>query len=197
VPLVLEFLAAYASHPEARRADTRLLSRYIRKQNENDELTEWCVKLASSSNAEDAATFDSLIDGIVMGANTRTAYPMEQVDERYSIRRLVNPADELADLDETEWDVALAQTRLLWESNPRKNKPAARPDMPSGQGIRYARPKQRGLLLIYPLDPNEGGLSRKLPITGIAISFPQSDTAEPISYTVTNLFTQLGDYDDL
>ena len=32
---------------------------------------------------------------------------------------------------------------------------------------------------------------------GIALSFPKSDTAREIEYTVNNVFTEAGDYDSL
>lgn len=196
VTLVLDFLANYTSHPDARRADTRLMARYIRKQNEKNELKSWCVKLVSSGDASGKSLFPNLVGGLNVGANFRAAYPKDQEQGRYSIRRLVSPSDEIADLTEPECARALARTRLLWEKNPRVNKPVEPPTVPSGQGIRYARPKERGLLLIYPLDPATADMELDTPIFGLAISFPESDTAEPISYTVTNLFTQLGDYDD-
>ncbi len=53
------------------------------------------------------------------------------------------------------------------------------------------------MLLIYPLDATEAGLAISPPIVGIALSFPQSDTAREITYTVNNVFSQVGDYDDL
>ena len=46
---ILNFLEKYKSHPDARRADTKLLSSYIKRQVEQDELVEWSVLLASSS----------------------------------------------------------------------------------------------------------------------------------------------------
>ena len=194
VGLVLDFLASYVSHPDARRADTKLLSRYIRRQNEAGELTEWYIKLVSSGDS-DATRFDGLIRGLELGANYRAPYPDEQKTDRYSIRRLVNPSDEDDDLDEDEYKVALARTQLLWEGSKRKNKSAEPPSIPSGQGIRYARPKGRALLMLYPLKPpNPEKL--KDPIMGIAISFPESDTAKAISYQVNNVFSQAGDYDD-
>lgn len=193
--LILDFLDDYLSHPDARRVNTKLLSRYIRKQLERDELIKWGVKLVSSSDAEPEAIYEDLGLGIRIGAVTRTPYPAVQHKDRYSIRRLVNPADEAEDLEADELKEALAESRTLWQQSTRKDKPAEQPDKPSGKGIRVARPKTRGLLLIYLLDPKQAELSRKEPISAISISFPESDTAVPISYVVTNLFAQTGDYD--
>jgi hypothetical protein len=84
----------------------------------------------------------------------------------------------------------------LWAINKRKNRPDSPPDSPSGQGIRAARPKERALLMIYPLEGHEERADKSVPIVGMAISFPQSDTAKAIEYTVNNVFTAIGDYDD-
>ena len=198
-PLILDFLADYVTHQDAIRANSALLSRYIRKQNDKGELKTWTVKLVSSRDAKGGGIYNDLLKGESVGANKRSPHPIdEQREDRYSIRRLVNPADELDDLNKDEFAIALKHTHYLWENNQRKNKPEEKPDKPSGPGIRYARPKERGLLLIYPLDPAEAELPQsEIPIMGFAISFPRSDTAEPISYTVTNLFAQYGDYGDI
>ena len=44
---ILEFLREYKTHDENTRADTGLLSRYIRLQRERDELVDWTVRLVS------------------------------------------------------------------------------------------------------------------------------------------------------
>ena len=59
------------------------------------------------------------------------------------------------------------------------------------------RQKSNGLMLIYPLDPKQAGISEtSQPIMGIAISFPRSDTAREITYAVNNVFTRSGGDDD-
>lgn len=193
---ILDFLGTYSSHSNAHRADTRLLSRYIRKQLEEGELIDWTVKLVSSENGITLFE-DLLIDRKVRGI-TRAVYPPEATEDqaRYSIRRLVSPVDELCDLTKQEYLDALEHTRFLWRESTRVNKPKTEPDTPSGPGIRFARPKHRGLLIIYPLDPVVPKTASGMPVIGIAISFPNSTTARPITYKVTNLFTQLGSYDD-
>lgn len=52
------------------------------------------------------------------------------------------------------------------------------------------------MLILYPLDMEQIDLPVSPPIIGIAVSFPKSNTAREISYTVNNIFTQIGDYDD-
>lgn len=191
---VMDFLASYESHEDARRADTRLLSQYIRRQNEQGELNTWSVMLVSSGSKE-APDLRNDFGGVEVGGIMRACFGERQAN-RYTIRRLVNPSDEGRDLTPEEKQLAVERTRRYWEESTRKNKPDSPPDEPSGQGIRFARPKTRGMLLIYPLDAKEAGLPASPSIVGIAVSFPQSDTARAITYTVNNVFTQVGDYDD-
>lgn len=193
---ILEFLSLYQSHSEAIRADTKLLSRYISKQNDQGELIDWSIKLASSG-LKDALDLNTFFDGLPVGSIFRAQNAaIERNPKKFSIKRIVNPSDECADLDEDELAVALIKTQELWAESTRKNKSANAPDQVSGRGIRFARPKQRGMLIIYPLDPVEAGLDASVPIIGIAISFPNSNTAKEISYTVNNVFTKIGDYEE-
>jgi hypothetical protein len=194
---VLEFLGQYDTHPEARRADTRLLSRYIRRQNEQNELVSWTVLLVSSglSSAQDLTDH---FEGRSVGSIERE-YFGEKIADRYTIRRLVSPADEQRDLGDEERARALEWTVESWLKSTRKDKSPEPPTKPSGKGIRSenARPKERALLMLYPLDGRIAGTPNTTPVVGIAISFPASDTAQAIEYTVNNIFTTAGNYDDL
>lgn len=193
---VLDFLLLYESHEEARRADTKLLAQYILKQNEQGELVSWSIRLVSSG-LKDAPDLSNDFGGLSIGATLRSRNKsLEGEVDKFTIKRLVNPADEGLDLDVDEQKLALQETYRLWAESKRKNRSEIPPDKPSGQGIRFARPKERGMLVIYPLDTTEAGLAASPPIVGIALSFPQSKTAKEITYTVNNVFTQVGDYDD-
>ncbi len=197
---VLEFLANYASHPDALRADTGLLQRYIRAQNELGELREWAVFLASSGVAAGTESVWKMAEDMGIGRVgliERQPFPITQLPGRYSIRRLVSPADESRDLSEDERCNGRTETVRLWEESTRKNKSPEPPEEPSGRAIRLVRPKDRGLLLIYPLDGTKAGLPRDPPVMGIALSFPKSDTAREVEYRVNNVFTEAGDYDSL
>jgi hypothetical protein len=191
---ILEFLREYQTHPEARRADARLLTSYIRQQNQQGELVEWTVRLASSSLAS-ASDVSTLFGGLAVGTIKRD-YFGEEIDGRYTVRRLVNPSDEACDLDEREVEMALEQTEADWRGSKRKNKSEKPPTSPSGSAVRRVRDKRRGVLILYPLDGVDARTGAD-PVIGIAVSFPASDTARPISYTVNNTFLGLGDYDEL
>jgi hypothetical protein len=194
VEQVLTFLSSYRSHEDALRANTALLSRYIKTQNEHDELCNWTVHLVSSGKSE--AT-PSEINGLPLGLVTRAQYPEEPRPGRYTIRRLVSPSDEAIDLSHVQQELALAATVADWEQDKDPKKRETPPEVPGGSQIRQIRPKSDGLILVYPLDPQHTGVSDKSrPIIGIAISFPKSDTAREITYTVNNVFTRRGGDDD-
>lgn len=191
---VLDLLGSYKSHEDARRADTGLLARYIKAQAKNDELVDWTVRLVSSGLAEAA---QRTISGLPIGMVKRASFPKEPRHDRYTIRRLVSPTDEQIDLTNAEKECALALAIENWRNDLRPSKPSESPTAPGGREIRQCRAKTRGLLLIYPLDPQPAGLpDATSPVIGVAISFPKSDTAIEVTYTVNNVFTSRGGDDD-
>jgi hypothetical protein len=84
-----------------------------------------------------------------------------------------------------------------WEESTRKEKSTTSPTTPGGRETRKFRSKQRGFLILYPLDGREAHVEAEKPVMGIAISFPYSDTAKEISYRVNNVFTDAGDIDSI
>lgn len=121
--------------------------------------------------------------------------------DRYSIGRLVSPRDEAIDLDESAWDEALEITIAAWEKagrRARNGQPVDKPTTPSGPSIRFIRGKgsrpapERGVLLIYPLDPQEASApklfgARNDPVIAIGVSFPNSDSGVKVTYAVDHL----------
>jgi Z1 domain len=192
---ILNLLRVYKSHPEARRADTNLLSKYIETQNDNGELIEWTVQLVSSGDA--GVEGRRKIAGLDVGLIDRAPFPEVQRPDRYTIRRLLSPVDERRDLDELELRLALDLTIKRWEEDQRPSKAAEAPSEPAGSFVRRVRSKKKGLLLLYPLNPEKCDMPvDSIPILGLAISFPRSDTAREISYTVNNVFTSRGGDDE-
>lgn len=191
---VLEFLGKYLSHEDARRADTKILQKYIRAQLKNEELVDWTVRLVSSS-LSDANEVD--LANLKIGLIQRALFPKEQRAGRYTIRRLVSPADEIVDLSTDEQQAALELTIQNWKTSRRQPKTNEPPKRAGGREIRQTRKKSRALLLVYPLDPEPAGLPASTPaVIGVAISFPNSETAREITYTVNNVFTSRGGDDD-
>lgn len=195
VESVLAFLQKFRSHADAIRADTRLLSRYIAAQNLNDELVSWSVLVTSSSRTKKKwERFDDLKFGAV-GLTERE--PDVNARDRYSIRRLVNPADEWRDLTPEQLERAKATTVELWNASKRKSKSPTPPEQPSGRAVRMARNKAQGLLILYALDSTAADLPPNPPVIGVALSFPTSESAREIEYVVNNVFAEAGDYDSL
>lgn len=194
-PAVLDLLGRYKSHEDARRADTVLLTRYIKAQTKNDELRHWTVRLVSSGLA--GAT-PKTICGLGVGLAKRTQFPEKQGHDRYTIRRLINPADELIGLTDAEKAGAIALAVKNWQNDKRPSKSKDLPTAPSNKEVRQSRSKNQGVLLIYPLDPQHAGLPKGSPtVIGVAISFPKSDNATTeVTYTVNNVFTSRGGDDD-
>jgi hypothetical protein len=193
VDQVLQFLASYTSHEDARRADTSLLRRYISAQSANEELVNWTVHLASSGVT---ATRPDRIAGLSVGMIQRSPFPKPQRDDRYGIRRLVSPTDELVDLDKAQRGKALSDTIASWE-NAKEPKKKDSPTTASGPALRAIRSKSNGLLILYPLDPVTADIKNQdKAIIGMAMSFPKSDTAREISYIVDNTFVRRGGDDE-
>jgi len=196
---ILDFLALYRSHPDAYRVNCKLLSQYIKTQINQDELIDWTVLLTSIQispindlNNDVSQYFPGNLE---VGAILRNK--LTQTNQKFTFKRLVDPNHEYADLTDEEMKTALDLTVNYWKHSDRKNKSENPPIRPGGMAVRRCRQKQKGLLIIYPLLNLESTASKSLePILGFAISFPKSDTAKEISYTVNNVFDQYGDLGD-
>jgi hypothetical protein len=206
---ILGFLSDYWEHEASKKVKTRLLEDYIRMENAEGRLSDWTVLVASGG--------ESTFDGSLGGAKFRLvgrAWHAQKADiqalqdgNHYRIRRLLSPADEAADLSEDQWNEALRLAIQEWEMNPDpEQRKGARPTRPSGRAIRKIRDPKHGLLLLYPLDPNdETGKepafryidkvetnARDIPVLGFGISFPYVDLAKAskVNYVVNNVYYQ-------
>tara|TARA_B110001469_G_C9648331_1_gene329271 strand:- start:4744 stop:7593 length:2850 start_codon:yes stop_codon:yes gene_type:complete len=195
---LLELLNNFQTHHEAHRAKTELLTAYIKMQLKQDELTDWDVILVSNNKA---ASRPHVMDGIgKVGLIQRSQFPESRGNEKkYSIRRLLSPTDEAKDLswdgESPEYKRALEITKSNWKQDQRKNKPRNEPKRPGGREIRSVRHKSKGFLILYPLDSHHAKLDTNDPVMGLAISFPQSDTAKAITYTVTQTYYNADEFD--
>ena len=61
-------------------------------------------------------------------------------------------------------------------------------ERPKPIAIRQVRAKEKGLMLIYPLDPSEVDMTT--PFMGLFFSFPASETARRIGYKANNIYWQ-------
>ncbi len=185
---VLTFLETFVTHQNADRARASLLARYVQDRNQDGELVEWVVRLASGARDNDLTRVGNSEVHLV----TRKPFPPVDSfapEDPYRIKRLVSPADESADLNDQERQLALELTREDWNNSGRTEQ-GSEPRIPSGLAIRRVRPAQRGLLLLYPLDPESAQVAGVPPIMGFATSFPRSPAAPGIEYVVNNVYWQ-------
>ncbi|HWQ21297.1 MAG TPA: Z1 domain-containing protein [Clostridia bacterium] len=185
---VTQLLASFVVDPVFNTMNPASMTEYIRSQAEKNELLDWTVFVISVKTSTSKVARIAGYDGI--GLPLRTG--VEGSDGRtylLSKNHLISRADEYKDLSKAELDQALTATQIAWEERMAPGEPSKKaPDQPSPPFVRAARPAQRGLLLIYPLDPSvvsggwDGDLASSTPIVGLAISFPASKTALPIKY---------------
>ncbi|MCW2311482.1 Z1 domain-containing protein [Rhodoferax antarcticus] len=195
---IADFFEAYSTHPKARKVNSRLLAEFVRSMSKASELTSWTVALIGGGTG-DAFEFNG---GLVLdGMLKRSANPENK--DRYSIGRLLSPRDEAIDLEDVAWSAALAATVRAWKPDPARQKDGVDPlppEVPNGPAIRRLRGKgadgvapapERGLLLLYALDPKQAGQDvfpeRKKPIIGFGVSFPSSDSGVKVEYKVDHL----------
>lgn len=200
---ITDFLGRYQTHPDARRANTKFLSDYISLQVNQSELVSWTVVLASiqknttQKSRDGTKTITNDVGEFFWGLDVGSIYrdDVEELDSknRYTIKRLVDPSHEYLDLTEQQIAAALEITINLWQVSTRKNKSTEPPSAPGGKGTREVRDKRNGLLILYPLSDIERSTSTSAskPIMGIAVSFPDSDTAKEITYVVNNVYASI------
>jgi len=189
---VLSFLSGYATHEDSVKANSNFLRQFIGKQNEHGDLLKWDVALFSGRGPSTKLA-NLEIPMVQRTPLIRNSTIPEQIDAgKYIIGRLVSPRDEAFDLDKDHYADALERTRETWHEDAARNRArGAYPDDPSGMSIREVRPQGRGLMILYPLDP-ENEITRGIvdPIMALALSFPTSSNATEIDYVVNNVFAR-------
>ncbi len=176
---VVDFLRNFETHPLSRKADADLLVKYIRKLNGYDRLKNWTVMLASSQTATEIFPVGGHSIGLIKRSDCRAdRKDSKRHADKYFLKNsnILSPSDQLVDLDNNQKEEALQKTIDAWREGKIRSK--NQPELSSGPFIRKIRPKENGLLLIYPLDPvHIAGADDpvcKVPITGFAVSFPDS-----------------------
>jgi hypothetical protein len=187
------FLDGLEIHPDARKADRRRLADYIKAQLTRNELTDWTVALISNSQTKNRKAIGGQEVGLTFRENDSTR------DNVYSLKKshILNPADQYIDfLNPTEPQLeglfgrSLQVTIERWRDNKIKGK--EEPKVPNGRVVRELRPATHGLLIIYPLDPDQvQSIKSSEPVIGFAISFPTSERARTVEYKVTKRYLEL------
>ena len=196
--VVAEFFESYATHPKARKVNSALLAEFVRSMAKASELTSWTVALIGGGTGA-AHIFPTKLRIDAMLQRKADA----DIKDRYSIGRLLSPRDEAIDLVDAAWGAALDATKRAWKPDPGRQKDGQEPkppELPNGPAIRRIRGKgtdgvsaapERGLLLLYPLDPQLAGADilgdRKEPVIAFGVSFPSSDSGVKVAYKVDHL----------
>jgi len=183
---VAAFLAELQVPEGPTKARGELLAEFIQKQLLRNELLHWTVVLIGRSGGQ-----ADVLAGLSINL-TQREFKSEDIRDRYVIPRLVNPKDETVDLDAGAYTRALELTKAAFHRDPGRTRRTTEPEVPSGTFIRDVRPKERGVLIIYPLDPHtnytNGVLEAPVTPIGWAVSFPGSKTAAKVSYRVNGIF---------
>lgn len=169
---------------ESWKANSRAIADYILDRLTDGRLTDWTVALLASGKGPGTHPV-----GPYKVKLTRREDRAEGLRGKYTIGRLVSPADEVLDLSRAQIDAAYKATLDAWDLKkpPKRDQPAN----PSGPFIRRQRDPCRGLLLIYPIDAGTG----RTPLMGFAVSFPWDQSAREIEYA-ENSVKQLEDLFD-
>lgn len=189
------FFDRFTTAAAAYKVNAPTIARYIRDRLQHDELTEWTVALMS--NPQSRVT----IGGYEIGLTARSLLDAEGAVDRltreglYRIRRILSPQDEAIDFTKEEVETLLEASREAWRND--RGRRRTEPTAPIGPVIRRSRPAERGLLLIYLLEPpstehREAARPRVAltpdPLVGFAVSFPASANAPAMDYVVNQRF---------
>lgn len=194
---VTDFFSTYLTHPAARKVNSAVLADFVKAMVSKSELSSWTVALIGGKESADGSPFQ--LCGKYALEHMITRKPNAN-SEHYSIGRLLSPRDEAIDMDEASW---LAAMRLTLEDRAKdpgrgtEETGKEPPKYPGGVWVRQvrglgaddvpARP-DRGLLLLYPIDPKGAELPEGVPpVVGFGVSFPASRSITTVTYEVDHL----------
>ena len=193
---VVEFFSGYLTHPAARKVNSTVLADFVKAMAAKGELTSWTVALVGGGDGGPLVFGGkyALENTVTRNQNTGSK------GDHYSIGRLLSPRDESIDLDEDAWMAALNLTIADRTKDPARGTEETGkepPKAPSGVYVRQVRglgaggvigTPERGLLLIYPIDPKGAGLPEDTPhVMAFGVSFPASQSTTTVKYEVDHL----------
>ena len=191
---VLGFLEQFTAYRDSsflssldRKCDP--VCKYIRDREDAGELTDWTVCLVSKRTGN---VVKASIGGLEVSLVHRKR--MEATADRFRTNTLAGRAEEAVDLTDTEFAAAIQRTNAGRSGD-------AKPETePGREEVRATRPKERGLLLLYPLLPKPPENKTDIPedpafqrshfVVAAAISFPDSTGASSIPYMVNPVWIQ-------
>lgn len=189
---IINYLSNY--HSTQTSFNTVLLREYIELQARNGKLINWTIALIDNSRAEEKlrVSYGQQLIGLSYrkdGADTGA--------QHYEVTKshIIGNFHEYIDLSDTQIEDALEATKR----NKRENGIDTETLHPSPLQIRKNRNEQNALLLIYPLNPapdKEKAPYCDVPIIGLALSFPEIQDEEKVSYAVNTVFQNQFNYPD-
>jgi hypothetical protein len=193
-----EFLSGYVPDGAATRVRPAFLTEYIRRCVNIGELSNWSVLLVDVKPGPDS--IQATVGDRKVTLTTRSPHPKEIIGHRFTVRRVLSPADESKDLSEEQRTNAL---ETLWANRKRiarmKNKPEpAKPAVPTGPPLRAERSVDNALLIIYPMVNPEARNAPENLVVGFAISFPDSADPQETEYVVNTIWRnqEIDDFDE-
>jgi len=192
--LITEFFGEVSTHPHSLKAHSGHIREYILACNQINELEQWTVAVVSNSKAKETFEFGAL--GTVGFTGRGTVHDDDGDSVSFSI--VVSPAHESIDLDPEERVLAVNDTKSAWRESDRPNKSETEPSVATGRYARLHRPKTRGLVLIYPIEPSrfnnraQDSISTNSLIPyAFCVSFPHSTSDTKIQYVTAYNYGQL------
>lgn len=192
---IMEFLEEQSAHPMSRAAPEKLRD-YIQKKLAHEELTNWTVVLVGNPRGDRGSR--EFGDGLTVGLTLRSKDRETDDAESYTParRHILSGGDEARDLSPAKYQEALRMTQEAWKATPGTKE---EPKKANNSFIRMMRPKERGLMLVYLLDPRSalGDEYVGTPFVGYAISFPRTDVpTEAAEYMVNRTYRVLEGEDE-
>ena len=187
---IMEFLEEQTAHPMSRAAPEKLRD-YIQKKIAHDELTDWTVVLVGNPRGDRGTC--QFGNGLTVGLTLRSKDKDTDDADSYTPtrRHILSEGDEARDLSPAKLKEAERMTKEAWKAAPVTK---LEPKKANGSFIRMMRPKERGLMLVYLLDPHPalGDDYAGTPFVGYAISFPRTDVpTEAAEYMVNRTYRVL------
>jgi hypothetical protein len=175
VQTILEFLQEYeAISTPCFNRNCEPLRRYIQEQVNNGELVNWTVAVISKQK-KDGITIDLGDNEIVpIYRKLKEGLPREQL----GVQGLTGSADE---------DVDLSKEQLMKVEAEKYSQDPKLRSLSRRENVRKIRDPKNGLLLAYFIEDKETDNSVGY-VPGIAVSFPHSEKAKPLAYTVNDIW---------
>lgn len=190
------FVERFRISAGALRVNGPQLAQYMAACIAQNELKHWTV--AVPSRLEREAEDNPLgveVGGVRVGMLEREARTLR--DRTFSVRAILNPADELLDLSPDQREAAKKDTKRRFDAGTLITKDGKPPKRADGISARAVRGPRRGLLLLYAIEPtggdakDYGALDPTKPLFGLAVSFPATKGERTISYRVNNVYWQM------